>query len=238
MKHKTSDNRISSPLIIDPTVGKLTEKLKTACQKFGISVGMDVTVRIRAGNTVKSDAKSEPLRRPECGREKCMCCSTGNPGNCEKNYVGYRITCETCQRAGIIVEYEGESGRNAYSRGLEHQQGLRDEKEDSPLWKHCHLLYEGVKHTFLTVVLRSFRSCMERQIDEAVRISSSQATVLMKSKSEFHQAPMVRVVVTSGLHSSQGEEEGYVPIRRPRGGTRGTRGRGGRGQRRGLVGIM
>ena len=59
---------------------------------------------------------------------------------------------------------------------------------------------------------------MEIQINVAVRISCSQATVLMNSKSEFHQAPIVRVVVTSGLHSSQGEEPDYVTIRRKRGG--------------------
>ena len=32
-----------------------------------------------------NDAKSEPLRKQECGREDCLCCSTGNPRGCENN---------------------------------------------------------------------------------------------------------------------------------------------------------
>ena len=83
-------------------------------------MGMDVTVKLRAGRSVKSDAKPEPLRNHQCGREECMCCSTGNPEGCERNGVGYRISCEGCQEAGVVAEYEGESGCNAYSRGLEH----------------------------------------------------------------------------------------------------------------------
>ena len=38
--------------------------------------------------------------------------------------------------------------------------------------------------------LRSFSSCLARQINEAVRITSSSATIIMNSKSEFHQAPI------------------------------------------------
>ena len=41
--------------------------------------------------------------------------------------------------------------------------------------------------------LRSFRSCLKRQVNEAVRISSSQADILLKSKSEFHQVPLIRL---------------------------------------------
>ena len=113
--HKTGQNQISAPLIIDPTDGKITEKMRAACQKFGDSMGMDVVVKLRAGRPVKYDAKSEPPQKPDC-----MCCSTGNPGGCERNSIGYRISCECCQKAGVLAEYEGESGRNAYSQGLEH----------------------------------------------------------------------------------------------------------------------
>ena len=180
-------------------------------------LGMDVMVKLRAGRPVKSDAKSEPLRNQACGREDCMCCSTGNPGRCERNGIGYRISCEGCQRAGVVAEYEGESGRNAYSRGLEHQQGLRDECEKSALWKQCQLVHGGNKQSFLMVALNSFKSCLERQINEAVRITSSKAELVLNSKTEFHQAPIRRMVTTAGLQALQGEEEGWVPVRAARG---------------------
>ena len=80
---------------------------------------MDVKVIERAGNSVRRDAKSEPLRNKNCGRSNCMCCTSGNEGSCETNSVGYRIVCQGCLLAGKKTEYEGKSARNAYSRGLE-----------------------------------------------------------------------------------------------------------------------
>ena len=63
-----------------------------------------------------------------------MCCAKGRPGKWEHNLAGYTIKCESCLEAGKYVHYEGETGRNAYSRGLEHQEELQDEeKKDSPL---------------------------------------------------------------------------------------------------------
>ena len=231
--HKTEKGTVSAPLIIDPTAGGLTVALKLACNKYKEATGIEVKVLLRAGASVGSDAKSEPLRGKACGRQDCLCCSTGHPGGCERNSVGYRITCQACQGAGSWAQYEGESGRNAYSRGLEHQQDLWNEKEDSSLWKHCQLQHEGVKQTFYMEALRSFSSCLARQINEAVRISSSSATIIMNSKSEFHQAPIVRVMVSSGLELEQGEE---APQRgRGRGAGRG-RGRAGSGVGRGAGG--
>ena len=107
--------------------------------------------------------------------------------------VGYRIVCQGCLQIGKLTVYEGESARNAYSRGCEHCEGLRNEREESPLWKHCQLAHNGEKQDFSMEVVGSFHSCLERQINEAVRITSSQADFIMNSKSEFHQAPIVRV---------------------------------------------
>ena len=71
-----------------------------------------------------------------------------------------------------------------------------------------------------------------RQVNEAVRIEMSMADCVMNSKSEFHQAPLVRVVPVNGLVEEQGAG---VDPRQPGGGGRGAgRGRGrGRGGGRG-----
>ena len=136
------------------------------------------------------------------------------------------IECCGCQEAGVVVQYSGETGRNSYSRGLEHQDNLKGEKEDSPLWKHCQLKHDGVKQAFTMKVLRSFSSCLERQVNKGVRITLSQAEEIMKSKNEFHQAPIVRVVATRGLHAGQGEDLGWVAVRERGGGTGRRTGRG------------
>ena len=87
--------------------------------------------------------------------------------NCETNSVGYRILCNVCQRDGIRSIYEGESGRNAYSRGLEHQQNLWSEKEDSLLWKHCTLEHNNEKVNFSMKTLKGIQklSCCYSQIN-------------------------------------------------------------------------
>ena len=50
---------------------------------------------------------------------------SSGPGKCEKNGCGYRIRCETCRQAGRLSVYDGESGSNCYSRGRQHEDGLR-----------------------------------------------------------------------------------------------------------------
>ena len=85
--------------------------------------------------------------------------------------------------------------------------GLRNEVEENPLWKHCTLEHGGEKVEFCMTALKSFRSCLKRQVNESVRISSSQADVLLNSKNEFHQAPLTRLVASTGLHGDQGEDQ-------------------------------
>jgi hypothetical protein len=128
--------------------------------------------------------------------------NTEGMGMGETNSSGYRITCVPCLRSGKCVTYEGETGRNPYSRGLEHQGNLRNELEDSPLWKHCTLDHESHKVEFNMESLGGFRSCLDRQVNEAVRITATTGTIL-NSKNEFHQTPLTRLVAVSGLHGDQ-----------------------------------
>ena len=226
--HQSQDNQISAPLILDPTAGSLTKEAKDVCAKFEAVTGMRVVVQERAGSSVKHLAKAEPLKHKGCGRDECFSCSTGG-GKCEKNGVGYRITCDTCQLAGRSAQYDGETGSNGFSRGKEHDDALRLEDEGNALWKHCMLEHNSVRQNFTMKCLGGFRSCLERQVNEAVRIEMSKAECVMNSRAEFHQAPLVRVVAVVGLHEEQGEEE---QGRGEQGGARG-RGRGGRARGRG-----
>ena len=73
--------------------------------------------------------------------------------------------------------------------------------------RSCTLEHGGEKVDFTMTALRSFRSCPKRQVNEAVRISSRQADILLNSKSEFHQAPLTRLLVFTGLHGDQGEDQ-------------------------------
>ena len=238
-KTDSSSTSITAPLIISPTAGDFTAKVRAVCSKYSKSTNIKVATRLRAGNPLKRDPKPEPFRRAGCLRDTCLVCSKGEPGNCEQNSSGYRIKCIPCQTVGMKAIYEGETGRNPFTRGLEHQEDLKNEHEDSPLWKHCTLKHEGEKVDFSMKALRSFKSPLMRQVNEPVRISSSRADMLLNSKNEFHQAPLTRLVALTGLQGDQGEDNlGVFPRDGGRGrqGSSSSRGHGrGAGRGRGLA---
>ena len=186
----------------------LVERLETECKNFKNKFGIRVPVVLKAGQSVKRDAKAEPLREVGCQREECFPCQGAGEwdhkkGDCERNSVGYIIVCVTCQEAGRVTTYEGESGRNGYARGLEHLQGLRTRSIKSPLWKHCILEHSGEEATFRMEVVSMHSTCLDRQVHEMVRIGGSEAEVVLNSKSDFQQAPLVRLVATTGLLEEQ-----------------------------------
>ena len=231
--HQRREGQVSAPLIIDPTAGSLTAEMKEVCRKFEEVTSMRIQVQERAGNALKHLAKSEPLKVKSCKREDCFICTTSEAGKCEKNGIGYSIRCDTCLRAGKVMNYEGESGKNGYTRGRQHLDSLRRRDEENALWKHCIVEHNGELAEFSMKTIGVFSSCLARQINEAVRIAMSKSDCIMNSKSEFHQAPLVRVIPVMGLVEEQGaggEPRQVVGGRRGRGVGRG-RGAGGRGTR-------
>ena len=52
-------------------------------------------------------------------------------------------------------------------------------------------------------VVSCHKSCLERQVHESVRITRTEAEIVLNSKSEFHQAPIVRMSATTGLQEEQ-----------------------------------
>ena len=101
---------------------------------------------------------------------------------------------------------------------------------------HCVLEHASQEAEFSMVVVQSHSTCLSRQVHEAVRISRTDAEIILNSKSEFHQAPLIRVVATNGLQEEQTSalSQGVGPGRRAgqggRGGGTGRRGRGRGGQ--------
>ena len=160
---------MSAPLILDPTSGDMAKEIKVVCTKFEALTGMHIAVKERAGQKNKSISKAEPLKSKTWGRENCFPCTTGG-GNSEKNSTGYRVTCLTCQRDGVSSSYERETGRNGFTRGLEHLASLRLEDEENAMWKHCVVQHEGRQAEFEMKMLRTFNSCLDSQVNEALRI--------------------------------------------------------------------
>ena len=86
--------------------------------------------------------------------------------------------------------------------------------------------------------LKGYKSWLDRQVNEAVRVTSSRADTLLDSKNEFHQTPIIRVVAASGLHGDQGESQEATIASSWRGGAQGrggTRGAGSTRRQRGMT---
>ena len=130
---------------------------------------------------------------------------------------------------GMCTSYEGKTARNAFTRGIENRDALRLEDEENALWKHCLVQHGGIKAEFSMKVINVHRSPLVRQVNEAVRIIISKADCIMYSKTEFHQAPLVRIIPVTGLREEQGAGRGSLE----QGGVGRGRGRG-RAQSRGL----
>ena len=129
--------------------------------------------------------RSNPWAKENCGRPKCFSCSSGGGGNCWRESVTYILWCDEC---GIeVAAYYGESGRNSYSRGVEHLDSLALQDEDkSVLWAHSvhhHNSREDVKYNMK--VSGAYSEPLDRQIMERVNISSFKGPVLMNRRNEM-----------------------------------------------------
>ena len=231
-----------APLITCPSNGdKITKSMKTVCKRFKEEHKIDVKVCERGGSKIGNIAKSDPLKPSNCNREDCFPCSKEGGGDCSRSCAAYRMECLECENSQISAIYHGETGRNGYTRGLEHYAGLKSKKEDNPLWKHCSIQHNGKIVQFKMVCLKTFKTAFLRQINEGVRIACSRADICMNSKAEFHQPSIIRV--SANLGNTNEEQTGIQPQGGGRGArSRGTRsrgvmGRGGRGARSRARGV-
>ena len=130
----------------------------------------------RGGSKVGNLAKSDPLKPSTCERDDCFPCTSGGGGDCSASCSAYRMECQECPKFDLKAVYEGKTGRNGYSRGLEHLAGLKNEKDDNPLWKHCQIQRNGRKVEFKMKCLNSFKTAFMRQVNEGVRIACCMLT--------------------------------------------------------------
>ena len=79
----------------------------------------------------------------------------------------------------------------------------RARSKKSPLWKHCVLEHGGEEADFKMEMVTSHSTCLDRQVNEMVRIGGTRAEVVLNSKSDFQQAPLVRLVATTGVLEEQ-----------------------------------
>jgi hypothetical protein len=207
-----------APLILDPTHDReLKKKIQEVCDKEAKLSGIRLKVLERGGPKIKLDVKSNPLADKGCGRPLCLVCTGEYPGGCGHYGIVYSVRCDTCKQEGTDVIYAGESGSNAYNRGLAHKTAIQAMNPRNALAKHCLIEHNGEPADFTMRVLKKFRSCLMRQENEGVviRLTQEEADQLMNSRREFNQPPIRRLVVLTGnvQNEQPGDEDGETQVR-------------------------
>ena len=193
-----------APLILDPTFdGAMKNEIANICKRFSVDSNLKVLVTERGGLKVSRDVRPDPLWDSGCGRLECECCESGDKGKCEKRSTGYEYNCQTCLKEGVTAVYYGETSKNIFCRSIQHKRDLINKNLNNALWKHQVIQHDGQEPNFELKSAGTFRTPMMRQNNEGVRIVKSKAQIVLNSRSEFHQQPIVRVFATRGLHTEQ-----------------------------------
>ena len=114
--------------------------------------------------------------------------------------VGYRLQCLKCKEHNKIKVYEGETGRSARIRGLEHVKELENKRKNNVLFKHVETEHGNEEVKFKMEITSKFKDALTRQVNEAMRIYNRQDFQLLNSKVELNHPPLARVVVQSKDH--------------------------------------
>ena len=143
----------------------------------------------KGGPTIeRSLMKPNPIGKTGCDKSDCIVCKEGEK-LCHKGNVCYMMDCKM---EGCDARYDGETHRNAYTRGVEHMKKYERKDENSFIFKHQRDRHSSQPANFGMRVVGSFKDPLSRQVTEAVMIKNHQGT-LLNSKAEFHQPPIVRV---------------------------------------------
>ena len=175
------------PLFVPHTPGgELARRMrsKEAENNQGRSVRFKIVEK--GGRTLEQRLRrSDPWSGGNCGRVRCFPCRREGGGDCWAEGVAYSLWCLEC--GYLVARYLGETGRNAYCRGLDHLDSLEAKDEaTSVLWLHSvyhHDRREGVEYAMR--VTSQHNDALTRQVTEMVNISTFEGPVLMNRRNEM-----------------------------------------------------
>ena len=204
--YKTGGNE--SVLFVTATPGS---ELKELLQKEIAKSKFKIKVVEKAGKKlVRLLQKNNPFAKSGCGEADCLVCMGNTGGSCRETGITYTINClgipegqdartedggqeqPTC--TGV---YNGETGRNGYTRGGKHLDEYNREVEGSAMWKHCLKHHSGQRQQFeMKVQGRVRNDATKRQILEAVRIERTEQESRMNSRGEWGANRVPRIEIT------------------------------------------
>jgi len=143
---------------------------------------------------IKTLQKNNPFKMETCGHSNCLVCSKGGKGNCRSTGVTYKITC----KEGCPFVYTGQTGTNAFTRGIKHEEDYRLKRNCSTLWKHCERKHNSSRIDFkMDIVDVSRNDPTKRQILEAIRIRKVDPSIRLNDRNEWNIIGLPRTNITN-----------------------------------------
>ena len=184
------DNKYDSVMFVQPTENSL---LRRKIQEIARKNKVRVKVIEKAGQTVKKVLqRSNPFEKRGCGKDECMVCQVGKPGECQMRGCVYQLTCKTDQR-----KYRGQTGRSMRERFKEEVRDWWNREDSSPLWRHSELYHGGGDFEVeVEVISDCFGKPSRRMITEFVMIEQLKENETMNSKREWTYTKLNKVRVS------------------------------------------
>jgi len=158
----------------------------------------DIQIKVieQAGTPLKRILqRSNPFRKDRCDDNECFICKNGGKGNCRRANIKYSIRCK---KDGCDNVYNGETSKNAYTRGKEHEMNYRSKADNSHMWKHCVIDHNGEEQIFNMEIDKTFRKDpLLRQITEAIAIEETEENNRMNSRAECRQNRVPRITINT-----------------------------------------
>ena len=183
---------------------KFNNTIKTIFEEELKKSSLKVRVIERPGPKVQYTAMATNAHpREKCQTGECMICDTKGGGNCRSKEITYEITCKGCKSG-----YDGQSGRNGFTRGREHVKLAKSEdpkvREKSFMYRHKMDDHKGNEQGWEMKVLNKFpKKPLDRLVEESQNIIRRPKEFSLNSKTEYAQSSLVQVRFISDTKQKQ-----------------------------------
>ena len=167
-----------SVIFVHATPGSELAKLyKQKIRESALKIKVVEKAGVKVRNLLQ---KNGIMSSSKCNADGCMICRSDKGKNCRKSGITYKILC---QHTECKFCYNGQTGKNGFSRGLEHIRDYQNKEPWSVLWTHCKSSHASMEQQFKMVVVDQCRNkATKRQILETVRINASDAENRMNER--------------------------------------------------------
>ena len=204
--------------------GSLQKAIREVVDRLEGLLGFSIRVTERGGTPLSSLLSNKSLwRGQECGRGECKVCI--QPGekleDCKRRNILYESECLQCNgvdewktrdtgsledNRGVASIYVGETARSLCERGAEHWGAAVGGQENSHMVEHQGMVHEGNgDFKFRFRIVRAFKSSLDRQIAEAIRIHKRGGGILNR-KGEFNRCSLTRLVLDNQWEKEKWEQ--------------------------------